>query len=125
MKDLSKKNPYAISHFRKLELKYFCMQYSDWEKEECEINLYLQGDDPTGELAIKLSILHKKKQLIKDACTLSGDISGIIFEAVTKGRSYDVLEARRGTLPWSRTAYYNYYRRFMYILHMLSDGVSI
>jgi len=96
MKDLTNKNPYALSHFRTLELKYFCRQYSPWNDEEKAINLYLKGKDPTGDLAVRLEHLHRKKKLIEDSCDLSGDISGILFEAVTEGKSYDVMEARRG-----------------------------
>lgn len=123
MKKLSKKNPYALSHFRTLELKYFCLQYNEWIKEVDAINLYLKDDDPTGECAIKLKSLHDDIDLVNLSCRLAGDIDGVLLEGVTCGRSYDILEARRGVLPWSRKAYYDCYRRFMYILSCKKQGL--
>lgn len=123
MKKLSKKNPYALSHYRTLELKYFCLQYNEWIKEVDAINLYLKGDDPTGECAIKLKSLHDDIDLVNLSCHLAGDIDGVLLEGVTFGRSYDILEARRGVLPWSRKGYYDCYRRFMYILSCKKQGL--
>ena len=130
MKKLSKKNPYALSRCRMLELRYFCLQYSEWEAEEKAINLYLKERgksaaeaDPTGEAAILLSNLHYNMSLVKDALLLAGDIDDIIFEGVTRGRSYDVLEARRGGLPWARGEYYKLYRKFMFILSCKKQGL--
>ena len=123
MKKLSKKNPYALSKNRTLELKYFCLQYKEWEDEIASINLYLKGDDPTGELAVKLVGLRRNKDLVDHSLRLAGDIDGVLFEGVTRGRSYDVMEARRGVLPWSRRGYYDCYRRFMFILHSLKMQV--
>ena len=123
MKKLSKKNPYALSKNRTLELKYFCLQYKEWEDEIASINLYLKGQDPTGEIAIRLSGLEHNKDLVDHSLTLAGDIDGVLFEGVTCGFSYDILEARRGVLPWSRRGYYSCYRRFMFILHSLQTQV--
>lgn len=116
MKTLSNKNPYKLSHYRTLELKYHCLQYPEWLDEIRQINLYLKGEDPTGDTAVRLSILTDKINTINYICELVGDIDNILLEGVTLGRSYDILEARRGTLPWSRKSYYDCYRRFMYIL---------
>lgn len=117
MKKLSNKNPYSIPKNRQLELKYYCLQYKDWLRRIKELNLYLDGDDPTGDIAVELSYLNRQVLTVKDCCALVGDKDDILLDAVTNGRSYDMLEARRGTLPWSRRAYYKMFRRFMYILH--------
>lgn len=120
MKKLSDKNPYSLPHYRTLELKYFCLQYDDWVKEAASLNLYLKEKtpaDPTGNLAVKLSWYTSRIDAIKHCCILAGDKEGILLEGVTKGRSYDILEARHGVLPWSRKSYYDCYRRFLFILH--------
>lgn len=123
MKKLSKKNPYALSKNRTLELKYYCLQYKEWEDEINEINLYLKGKDPTGEIAVKMALLRENITLVDDSLRLAGDVDGVLKEGVTCGRSYDILQARRGVLPWSRKSYYDCYRRFMFILHSLKMQV--
>ena len=123
MKTLSKKNPYALGKYRTLELKYFCLQYSEWRDEINEINLYLKGKDPTGEIAVKMASIMENLDLVDDSLRLAGDIDGVLKEGVTCGRSYDVLEARHGVLPWSRKSYYDCYRRFMYILSCKKQGL--
>lgn len=120
MKKLSSKNPYALPHYRTLELKYFCLQYNDWKKEVSAINLYLKDKgegDPTGKMACDLAWYTSRIKAVEDSCRLAGDVDGILLRGVTEGKSYDILEARFGVLPWSRKSYYDCYRRFLYILH--------
>ena len=116
MKELSKKNPYKISKNRQWELIFFCLQYSEWEEAIKEINYHLKGEDPTGDTAVRLAVLEKKKKMVRTCCALAGDINDILFTGVTERINYETLEARYGTLPWARSAYYRLYRRFMYIL---------
>lgn len=123
MKTLSKKNQYVLSKYRTLELKYFCLQYSEWQDEINEINLYLKGRDPTGEIAVKMASIKENLDLVDDSLRLAGDINGVLKEGVTCGRSYDILQARHGVLPWSRKSYYDCYRRFMFILSCKKQGL--
>lgn len=53
---LSKKNLYYIPKFKRLELKYFCLQYPEWKKFLASIGKRGSTDefsDPTGEEAVR------------------------------------------------------------------------
>lgn len=125
---LSTKNPYYISKHRYYELKHFCLQYPEWQKEydrlEAEgipsnsIDICNSGEpfDPTSRLAMEKSVLLDKMDLVNYCADMTDrDIGPYIRVAVIEGYSYDKLAARL-YVPCGRTEYYELYRRFFYIL---------
>lgn len=103
MKELSKKNPDHISKKRYLELKNFCLQYSEWLRE----------------LPYDVTGLYKSKIELVDSAIVQLEeyIRPYIFEAVTTGKSYEVLNAYY-QVPCCKQNYYAYYRKFFsYLSH--------
>lgn len=122
---VSYRSPYFISKERFLELKHFCLQYDDYKRrivensvlrpkfERFETSGRSDGvDDKTADLGVYLTILGHYMEMIEECSKKAGgDISGFIFEAVTKGKSYATLNP-----PCSKNYFYQRYRAFFWML---------
>lgn len=132
--ELSKNNEFYIPRERFLELKHFCRQYDLWQMmltswsnlhTKCVLNAERLGHDIldyTGKTVEYRDKYQRKIDMIQQAAKLADDeILDILIEGVTQGRSYNVLEARHGGLPFSSKYYYERYRKFFYILDGLRN----
>ena len=125
--ELSKKNKYWISKNRYYELKYFCLQYTDWKTfYEClddtripSVNViknHMDISNPTEELAITKSLYSEKMKLIEQtAKETDEELGDYIFKAVTQDLSFTYLSTVLD-IPCSRGTYYDRYRRFFWLL---------
>lgn len=118
---VSKKNPYWMPKNRYYELKYFCFQFWDWQKQRSRLDglATRENRSPTEEEAIKRAALSGKIKMVLDSMDRATKERPEIYEdllyGVTKGYSYDSMASRK-VLPLSREAYYNIYRRFFWVL---------
>lgn len=133
MKVLSQKNPYHLPKARRLELKYFCMQYPQWfaEYNDC---LVIPGAIPERDRVIhsldastveqiseKRAEQKFKMDLVISAskeCSTDEMIGRYVFQGVTTGLSYDELW-KRTEMPISRSSYYECLNKFFYVLDRL------
>ena len=116
---LSKKNPYYISKFRRMELKYFCLQYPEWKKYLATIGKRGTSDeysDPTGDEAVKRVIFSERLQQVERACMIAGsDIYKFLLMAVTEDLSYVNLRTMYD-IPCSPDLFYDRYHKFWFVL---------
>lgn len=124
--ELSKKSKYRLPKERYLELKHFCLQYPDWIQRMSEL-LYspvrnhatLSGVHQAKAFdgSEEYVLLSEKANVVSDtALYLDRYIGPFILEAVTKGRSYDTLQARQSGIPCCRNTFYELYRKFFWLL---------
>ena len=117
--ELSKKNPYYISKNRRLELKYFCLQYKEWRDYLKDYYLkYGTGeyDDPTGEEATKRTLYSQYIALIDEIAKISGgEISWYLFKSVTEDISFPTLKTKY-EIPCGKDYFYTRYHKFWYLL---------
>lgn len=124
---ISHKSPYYISKHRYYELKHFCLQYKEWEKEYADLSFIKSHmpnatdgkssmSDNTSAIAIKMAIISKNMEMVKK-CSINSDASlaPFIFKAVTEGRSYTYLSNVLG-IPCGKDMYYDRYRKFFFLL---------
>lgn len=128
--ELSKNSENFIDRERFLELKHFCRQYDIWKKmyrlidsgavTNIDPGAVRSGDipDPTAKAAMACLYYKERMGIIeKTVRDSSGDLYTYIFDGVTKGLSYEELEAKFGRVPCSRDTYYDRYRKFFVLLH--------
>ena len=104
-----------ISKNRYYELRYFCRQYREWEKEKNEMKIFPDGNfcenfsDPTGETATKLATLNTKIETV-DRCIeeVAPEIKEWLKESVTEGKGYNNLI----DVPFSKEYFYIRYKAF-------------
>ena len=125
--EISRKNENYISKHRYLELKHFCLQYSEWERKWREIAVIraydpekIPGEDFPSKLvedvAIRRMTLERNMQMVWDICKQADEsIADYIFECVTTGRSFKYMEG----IPCGKDYFYERYRKFFKLL----DGV--
>ncbi len=125
--ELSQKNKYWIERHRYYELKHFCLQYPIWEKayaiaafEQRKASaLSVRNSNiskPTEECAIRCLYYSNRIELVKKtAKEANAELADYILTAVTQGLSYDLLRARTN-IPCNKSAYYELYRRFFWLL---------
>lgn len=125
--ELSEKNQYWIEKHRYYELKHFCLQYPSWKKAYilCSVsgkskgNLAIKMDDiskPTEECAIKRVFYSDRMGIVEQAAKDADEfLASYILKAVTTGMSYDTLRVKMN-IPCSRDVYYEYYRKFFWLL---------
>lgn len=130
--EISKDNKYWIDKHRHYELKHFCLQYPEWKREyEAYSNigpnlskfeqLYSGSmkSDPTANWAIKRAYYSERIALIEKAAMETDMFLGdYILKAVTEGLSYTYMKTIL-QIPCSRDLYYEYYRRFFWLLNRL------
>ena len=124
---VSEKNEYHIDRYRYFELKYFCLQYSDWVNKERQI-VAIESTDIESvkiqshgrsvvERAVDKALPYQSKiELVERCCrSASEEYKDILLLGVTKGLTYDKLRAKFN-IKISRDQYYKMYRRFFWIL---------
>lgn len=116
---LSKKNPYYISKFKRLELKYFCLQYPEWKKFLSSIGKRGTSDefsDPTGEEAVRRVLYSRNVETIEVAARIAGaDIYEYLLLSVTEDVSFPTLKTKYD-IPCGADLFYNRYHKFWFIL---------
>lgn len=116
---LSKKNPYYISKFKRLELKYFCLQYPEWKKFLASIGKRGTTDefsDPTGEEAVRRVLYSRNVEAIEAAARIAGaDIYEYLLLSVTEDISFPTLKTKYD-IPCGADLFYNRYHKFWFIL---------
>ena len=123
--ELSAKNKYWIPKFRYLELKNFCLQYSDWKKALNEISFLKAKSEissagnfsnSTENLAFKISNIQDKIDLIERTANESdAELAKWLIKGITENLTYEYLKYQLG-LPAGRSMYYDRYRKFFWIL---------
>ena len=117
---LSMKNEYYIPKYRYYELKYRCLQYNDWLEEFSNATGYLATHDTSKErvdggeirdLVYEATVKRAHYKCKMDAlkhCLLSLPmyLQNPIFEAVTEGKGWQVIQAKY-ELVCTREEYYN------------------
>lgn len=116
---LSKKNPYYIPKFKRLELKYFCLQYPEWKKFLASIGKRGTSDefsDPTGEEAVRRVLYSRNVETIEVAAKIAGaDIYEYLLLSVTEDVSFPTLKTKYD-IPCGADLFYNRYHKFWFIL---------
>lgn len=132
--ELSGTNKYWISKHRYYELKHFCLQYKEWKKRYCEIDIIAGGTDYskvkvntnkttdyTADVAIQRMSYLEKIQMIEKASMDADDVLyPYILKAVTEGLSYVYLKSSLD-IPCGKDLYYDRYRRFFWLLDKLRE----
>lgn len=103
-----------ISKARYYELKWFCRQYREWEKEKSNLkispgwNFGENVSDPTGELAVKLAELDSKLEIV-DQCLLetAPEIYIWLKACVIDGNGYNSMD-----VPCCKEYFYTRYKLF-------------
>ena len=126
--ELSKKNPYWIPREKYYELLYFSRQYNTMRQEKKELLSHYPsigiGDkiivtdisDPVVKAAARIETLTEKMQLIEETVReVDPDIYKWLLMGVTTDYSYDYLDQKMH-MPMSRSAYYERYRKYFYLL---------
>lgn len=126
--ELSRKNRYWIPKNRHYELKYFCLQYSEWKKLYSEISVLKttsytsipcgnnQVGNPTLRIVEQRQLYLERIKLIEETAEKTDpDLSVYILKGITEGLSYDSLRAKFN-IPCSKDTYYDRYRRFFWLL---------
>jgi len=116
---LSKKSKYYISKNRRLELKYFCLQYKEWKEYLKDYYLRYgtsEFSDPTAEEAMLRTIYIYNIDLVTQISKIAGgEISEYLFKAVTEDLSFVNLKTVLN-IPCSKDYYYERYHKFWYLL---------
>lgn len=132
--ELSEKNPYWIEKHRYYELKHFCLQYPIWKKaylaldglskrpeNSCIASKERKVGDPTAQCAEARSYYLERMKIVEKAAVDTEPVLGkYILKGVTEGVSYDILNARLG-VPCCKDVYYNFYRRFFWLLDKVRE----
>ena len=128
--ELSKKSEYYIPKYRYYELKYRCLQFHDWVARLNELDISLSAVrtdlekvdrtndiyDSVGKMATDRAALSKKIRPVEKAIShIDPCLRNAIFDAVTTGKGWTVIQAKYG-LYCTRDEYYNAYHKFYYIL---------
>lgn len=117
---VSKRNPFWIPKNRYYELKYFCLQFWDWQKRRAQLDglATRENREPTEPEAMERAELNAKIKMVMtclEMVTNDDKLYSSLLTGITKGKSYDTMAASR-VMPVGRDRYYNDYRRFFYIL---------
>lgn len=125
---LSSKNPYKISHYKALELRYFCLQYPEWKKLYREMNLDAPAISYDGihvqntqankveDTAIRLKDLSYKIRLVEETVHLtSPEMEKWLLKGVTTETNYHELFFSDG-IPCCEKQYYILRRKFFWLL---------
>lgn len=123
--EVSKRSKYYISRHRYYELKHFCLQYPEFKRIYNDLCEKIPGgiirvnkDDcvPVDESAAVRQRYLDKILLIEDCCKMTDPVIGdYILKGVTKGYSYSYFKTAL-SIPCCKEVYYEFYRKFFYIL---------
>lgn len=130
--ELSEKNKYWIEKHRYYELKHFCLQYPIWKKayaaldglskRPADLDLFIKNSNisnPTAKCAEARIYYGERISTVEQAAKETDSLfANFILKAVTEGYSYEYLKARL-EIPCCRDVYYQYYRRFFWLLNKI------
>lgn len=129
--ELSAKNEDRISKHRFYELQHHCRQYAEWKRLAFDLlekspdymaeklGVTNNISDPVAFAAEKREFYLTKTDRIKRLCQVAGeDAAGYLLISLTRGDTYDAMQAQFGVLPCSRVEFYKRYRRFFKLLDM-------
>ena len=121
----TKRKDYWISQNRYYELKHFCMQYPEWQKEllvlsgsETPSGIVRTSDkdisDPTGDKACRAADLMRRIEMVDRLCKAADSrFYGYIFKAVVYSVPY---ESFKDEISCSESIFYDRYKKFFYLL---------
>lgn len=121
--ELSKQSRYWIPRNRYHELRYFRLQFRDWERRRIELSglATRQDREPTESEAIERAHLDDKIKMVTYAAHESAfELERWVLLGVTTGLPYDKINAS-DPMPCCRDTYYSMYRKFFWILDALRD----
>lgn len=104
--ELSKNNKYWISKHRYYELKHFCLQYPEWQKEHSTTKRELTKNHCLELITLIEETAREADQYLYD----------YIIKGVAEGRSYTYLKTVLG-IPCGKDMYYDRYRKFFWLLN--------
>lgn len=125
---LSKKSDYYVEKERYYELLHHCRQYADWMVKANDIlTRYPQVDyvgdarstwndvvcSKADEREKYLKNIERVDRLCKRVCP---EAHSYLLMCIAGGYSYDLIEAKMGTLPVTRKQFYQSYREFFWLL---------
>ena len=123
--EVSKKNKYYISKHRYYELKHYCLQYPEWKRKYNDLCEKMPGGiiQVSNDDCIPVDVSAAVRQryldqihLVEDCCALTDPVLGdYILRGVTEGRTYSYYKVKCG-IPCCKDIYYEYYRKFFFIL---------
>ena len=128
---LSLKNRYYISKERYYELKHFCLQYGEWMRELSSLRLMSNAglskvpihsdiEDITGDMAVRIARITKRIDVLQEAIgKLEPYISSYIFEAVTKGKTFEYFQGKG--IACGRVYFYDRYHEFFWYLDKIRE----
>lgn len=128
--ELSNKNCYKLDKNRYYELKYFCLQYTEWLNQLETLDGYSRTNcvqmeqnngtysDRTYSTVVKREVyLNNIKLVNKVAIEVDEYLSKYLIKGITENLSYDILKVRFD-IPCSRSVYYKKYRQFFALLDL-------
>lgn len=101
---------------------HFCLQYDEWKEEYVSLDAYQRTGqvDPTGEIAVRLELLSRKMEMVKQTCIKTdGYLADYLFRSVTKGDTYVTFEAEGA--PFGRDMFYDRLRRYFWLLDKVRE----
>ena len=127
--EISSGSKYWISRHRYYELKHYCLQYPEWQKQLLQLKDYIlrskmpcverqteNDSDPTAKVAIGITMLENQMEEIKQLCKQADpQLWTYIFDGVVHGRSFTYLKTTL-EMPCEKGMYYDRYRRFFWLL---------
>lgn len=131
--ELSLKNKYYLPKHRYYELKHFCLQYPIWKKavysldglsrstDYISISKQRSMSDPVLKAVLARDYYKKRMDMVEKACRdASKDLSKYLLIAVTEERPFNYLQMKL-EIPCTRSEYYEYYRKFFWILNLIRE----
>lgn len=102
-------NKYELSKHRYYELKHWCLQYHDWEKEYRQLDGYEDVIDTTSKHGILRACLYSKIKLVEKVCCQTDND---IWEKLLRTVIGDSKEIPRSS---------DIYKKFFYLLNVVKD----
>lgn len=128
--ELSEKNKYWIPKHRYYELKHYTLQYPHWQelyakyefKMEAHKDREVHGNEPSNPTEKWALIraeckraMEQLEQTVDEACKDEPALAPYLFKAVTEGLPFVKLQSGMD-IPCGKDMYYEYYRKFFYLL---------
>lgn len=125
--ELSEKSKWYLPKHRYYELRHFCLQYKDWQKqlsmleatqtsELADRRMSTKRSNPTERIAMMRATLSENIRVVEDTVKLANpELAKWLLIGVTESRSFDNLKTILD-IPCERDMYYNCYRKFFWLL---------
>ena len=115
---MTSKTEFALGRNRFLELKYFCLQYREWQLQYCGLNGWSEKagkneGDKTSRDGIKRADLMRNMRMVSDVChrVSPPEYEKILFRMVTEGT--------KPLLTRDEEDFWYYYRKFFWVLSLV------